>query len=207
MYYEVWERYDEKATQFIPLEYLSEFVNALEEPLRIPVPNFFRLVVLDIPICEGDLVHCVDILDALTKNFLGTAGDLAPGELGDIKKSPERADYRPISSMIKRQREVYAATIIQKAWSAHLERRRKADGPKVALPPVTRTRRLAVVAGVDGIKTSSSLLNSLNHSSTGSRTPERSFRLKSTGSVEVNIIEPKDKSSGGQSWLSKIGKK
>jgi len=68
---EIWERYDEKATQYIHLEYLCEFVDALEEPLRIAQPNFLRLVVLDVPICEDDRIHCIDILDALTKNFLG----------------------------------------------------------------------------------------------------------------------------------------
>jgi len=56
MYYEIWERYDEKATQYIDLDHLCEFVDALEEPLRIAVPNFLRLVVLDIPICEGNPV-------------------------------------------------------------------------------------------------------------------------------------------------------
>jgi len=58
---------------------------ALEEPLRIAQPNLLRLVVLDVPICENDRIHCIDILDALTKNFLG--GDLGTGELGDLKKA------------------------------------------------------------------------------------------------------------------------
>jgi len=70
MYYEIWELFDEKASQYIPLERLSEFVDRLEEPLRIALPNHYRLVLLDIPICDDDRVHCVDILDALTKNFL-----------------------------------------------------------------------------------------------------------------------------------------
>ena len=64
MYYEIWELYDEKASQYIELCKLSEFVDRLEEPLRIPLPNHYKLVMLDIPICEGDRVHCVDILDA-----------------------------------------------------------------------------------------------------------------------------------------------
>jgi len=60
-------------------------VDTLEEPLRIPAPNLYKLVLLNIVIVEEDRVHCVDILDALTKNFLGTATDAA-GELGDLKK-------------------------------------------------------------------------------------------------------------------------
>jgi len=144
MYYEIWERYDEKATQYIHLDNLCEFVDALEEPLRIAQPNFLRLVVLDIPICEGDRIHCIDILDALTKNFLG--GDLATGELGDLKKAPDRNDYHPVSSLLKRQREIYASSVIQKAWSRYLERNRAA-GESVAASVAARsrsTRRAAV---------------------------------------------------------------
>lgn len=44
MYYEVWERFDETATQYIHLSRLSEFVDALEEPLKLPAPNRFRLI-------------------------------------------------------------------------------------------------------------------------------------------------------------------
>jgi len=68
---------------------------------------------------EGDRIHCIDILDALTKNFLG--GDLATGELGDLKKAPDRIDYQPISSLMKRQRENYAASVIQRGSAVVLE--------------------------------------------------------------------------------------
>ena len=115
MYYEVWEKFDEQATQYIPLARLEEFVDALEEPLNIPLPNHFKLVSMDIPICEGDKVHCVDILDALTKNFLGTGSD-PTSDLGDIKKGPERPNYNPVSTTRLRQREIVCAKIIQRAW-------------------------------------------------------------------------------------------
>lgn len=206
MYYEVWERYDEKATQYIPIECLSEFVSALEEPLRIPQPNFYRLVMLDIPICDGDLVHCVDILDGLTKNFLGTASDLAPGELADIKKGPERADFHPVSSMMKRQREIFAATVIQKAWSNYLERRQKAQGgiSIILPPPAARTRRLAVVPGADGIKQTCSFLDSISRHSSESRTPsDRPIRDKSTGSISGTASKD---AVVAQSWLMKLGR-
>ena len=122
MYYELWERYDEKATQYIPLFHLSEFVDALEDPLRIPYPNFYKLVQLDIPICEGDMVNCVDILDALTKNFLGTKDDAAE-ELGDLKK-PGRLNYHPISSTLQRQREIFTVKIIQRMWRNFVSKKR-----------------------------------------------------------------------------------
>jgi len=143
MYYEVWERFDEKAvyhwppywhitlltyivvqrfdekaTQYIAFDQLSEFVDTLEEPLRIPAPNLYKLVTMNIPICIDDRVHCVDILDALTKNFLGTADDEG-GDLADIAPGPERKDYQPIGSTLQRQRQIYCVRIIQKAWRRH----------------------------------------------------------------------------------------
>jgi len=137
MYYEIWELFDEKASQYIPLERLSEFVDRLEEPLRIPVPNHYRLVLLDIPICDGDRVHCVDILDALTKNFLGTGTE--GGDLGDLKKGPERKDYNPVSSTMKRQREYVVARLIQRTWRQHAVARRglKVDGGGVNAMVIT----------------------------------------------------------------------
>ena len=35
MYYEIWEKYDETACQYIPLSQLNDFVNELEEPLQL----------------------------------------------------------------------------------------------------------------------------------------------------------------------------
>ena len=132
MYYEIWERFDEKATQYIPLEILSEFVDTLEEPLRIPARNHYKLVTMRIPICEGDLIHCVDLLDALTKNYLGTQAE--EGDLADLQTGPERKDYHPISNMFLRQRQIYCATIIQRAWRQYLNRKygRRPDKAKSA---------------------------------------------------------------------------
>jgi len=129
MYYEVWERFDETATQYIHLSRLSEFVEALEEPLKLPAPNRFRLIALDIPICDGDRVHCIDILDALTKNFLGTPLDTT--EMVDLKKSgPKRRDYVPVSSTLRRQRQNYCAILIQNAWREYLRRHGRPYPPR-----------------------------------------------------------------------------
>ena len=115
MYYEVWEQFDETGSQFLALSRLSELVDTLEEPLRLPAPNYCKLISLDIAIYEGDVVHCLDILDALTQNFLGTTRDVT-GELGDLKKGPERARRRLATSTMMRRRENYCARIIQTAW-------------------------------------------------------------------------------------------
>ncbi|CAG5122331.1 unnamed protein product, partial [Candidula unifasciata] len=113
MYYEKWEKFDPKATKYIPLDQLSDFVDYLEEPLRLPKPNHFILVKLDIPICEHDRCYCRDILDALTKNFLGTSETV---EIPHKENDKDKAEYKQISSTLRRQKEHYAARIIQKAY-------------------------------------------------------------------------------------------
>jgi hypothetical protein len=142
MYYETWEKFDENATQYIPLSKLSEFVDALEEPLRLPAPNLYKLVSLDIPICDEDRMHCVDILDALTKNFLGTVGDTA-GDLGDLKKGPERVDYNPVSSTLKRQREMFVARLIQRTWRNFVKRRHAVALYELDVPSIATASDLA----------------------------------------------------------------
>ena len=129
MYYEVWERYDTEATTYIDLSVLEEFCDALDEPLRLPAPNYLKIATLDIPICKDEKVHCVDILDALTKNFLGTTGEIE----ADIKAGPEKVNYYPVSSTLARQREIWAAKKIAKMWREYAannpnrERREKSE--------------------------------------------------------------------------------
>ena len=143
MYYEVWELFDETCTQFLALSRLSEFVDTLEEPLRLPAPNYCKLITLDIPIYEGDVVHCVDVLDALAQNYLGTTRDVT-GELGDLKKGPERARRRLATSTMMRRREEYSARIIQTAWRQCViegrERRRSEAEAKEAAMTATQTQ-------------------------------------------------------------------
>lgn len=125
MYYEKWEKYDPKATKYIPLDQLSDFVDFLDEPLRLPKPNHFLLVKMEIPICEGDKCFCRDILDALTKNFLGTSDTSSvPVKLEDMKGD----DYHQISTTLKRQKEHYAARIIQKAYRNFKRRKDEEEG-------------------------------------------------------------------------------
>ena len=74
MYYEIWQKFDPDGTQYLPYGRLSDFVDALEDPLRIAKPNELALVVLDVTIYEGNQCYCVDILDALTKYFFTRKG-------------------------------------------------------------------------------------------------------------------------------------
>lgn len=114
MYYEVWQKYDPKGTEFINYDKLSQFVENLEEPLGIPKPNRLKLISMDLVICEKNMVHCIDVLDALTKNFLGTDSLLDRDTPLEIAKDRPH-NYKPITSTLKLARENFASRIITKA--------------------------------------------------------------------------------------------
>lgn len=127
MYYEKWQYLDPAGSQFIRYDQLSDFVDELEPPLRIPKPNQLLLVAMDLPICEDDRVHCVDILDGLTKNFLGTLdmstlGTGANAQI-DIKKDRPK-DYRPITTTLQRRRETYLGRLGLRGFRANVGQRR-----------------------------------------------------------------------------------
>ncbi|KAL5277943.1 para family protein [Megaselia abdita] len=121
MYYEIWQQFDPEGTQYIRYDQLSEFLDVLEPPLQIHKPNKYKIISMDIPICRGDLMFCVDILDALTKDFFARKGNPIEetGEIGEIAARPDTEGYDPVSSTLWRQREEYCARLIQNAWRKH----------------------------------------------------------------------------------------
>ncbi|NWX32295.1 SCN5A protein, partial [Notiomystis cincta] len=127
MFYETWGKFDPLATQFIDYSALSDFADALEEPLRIPKPNKIQLISMDIPIVSGDKIHCLDILLAFTRRVLGGSGDLDGLELNMEEKivasNPSKRCYSPVSSTLKRKQEEVSALIIQRAFRRYLRQR------------------------------------------------------------------------------------
>lgn len=125
MYYEIWQQFDPEGTQYIRYDQLSEFLDVLEPPLQIHKPNKYKIISMDMPICRGDMMYCVDILDALTKDFFARKGNPIEetGEIGEIAARPDTEGYDPVSSTLWRQREEYCAKLIQNAW------RRYKNGP------------------------------------------------------------------------------
>lgn len=121
MYYEIWQQFDPDGTQYIRYDQLSDFLDMLEQPLQIHKPNKYKIVSMDIPICNGDRMFCVDILDALTKDFFARKGNPIEetAEIGEIQTRPDEADYEPVSSTLWRQREEYCARIIQNAYKKY----------------------------------------------------------------------------------------
>ncbi|KAJ7427817.1 hypothetical protein WISP_03671 [Willisornis vidua] len=127
MFYETWEKFDPDATQFIAYSTLSDFVDTLQEPLKIPKPNKIKLVTMDLPMVAGDKIHCLDILFALTKEVLGDSGEMdalkASMEEKFMAANPSKVSYEPITTTLKRKHEEVCATKIQRAFRRYLLRR------------------------------------------------------------------------------------
>ncbi|XP_053265509.1 sodium channel protein type 5 subunit alpha-like [Podarcis raffonei] len=119
IFYEIWAKFDPRATQFISYFALSDFADALAEPLRIPKPNRQQLMLMDLPMVNGNKIHCLDILFAFTKRVLGEYGDMGPLETQIEEKYPEKIANEPIITTPKRKEEESAA-IIQRAFRMYL---------------------------------------------------------------------------------------
>ncbi|CAK6977612.1 sodium channel protein type 4 subunit alpha-like [Scomber scombrus] len=94
MFYDTWKRFDPDASQCIQYSNLSEFCDALKDPLRIPKPNTIKLIHMDLPLLPGDKIHYLDILLALRA----------------------QVSYEPISSTLRRKKEEVAAAAIQRVY-------------------------------------------------------------------------------------------
>uniref|UniRef100_A0A8B9TUH0 Sodium channel protein n=1 Tax=Anas platyrhynchos TaxID=8839 RepID=A0A8B9TUH0_ANAPL len=126
MFYEVWEKYDPDATQFIEYNKLSDFAASLDPPLNIPKPNTIQLIAMDLPMVSGDRIHCLDILFAFTKRVLGESDemDALRIQMEDrfMAANPSKVSYEPITTTLKRKQEEVSATIIQRAYRCYLLR-------------------------------------------------------------------------------------
>uniref|UniRef100_A0A8C7KA10 Sodium channel protein n=1 Tax=Oncorhynchus kisutch TaxID=8019 RepID=A0A8C7KA10_ONCKI len=126
-FYEIWEKFDPAASQFITFAKLGDFADTLEHPLRIPKPNTIELIAMDMPMVSGDRIHCLDILFAFTKRVLGDSGELdmlrTQMEERFVQANPSKVSYEPITTTLRRRQEDISARCIQKAYRAHLLKR------------------------------------------------------------------------------------
>uniref|UniRef100_A0A663MSA5 Sodium channel protein n=1 Tax=Athene cunicularia TaxID=194338 RepID=A0A663MSA5_ATHCN len=124
MFYEVWEKFDPDATQFIEYSKLSDFAASLDPPLLIAKPNKVQLIAMDLPMVSGDRIHCLDILFAFTKRVLGESGemDALRIQMEDrfMAANPSKVSYEPITTTLKRKQEEVSAVIIQRAYRHYL---------------------------------------------------------------------------------------
>uniref|UniRef100_A0A8C4E7Z0 Sodium channel protein n=1 Tax=Dicentrarchus labrax TaxID=13489 RepID=A0A8C4E7Z0_DICLA len=126
MFYEVWERFDPDATQFMEYSKLSVFADALDPPLRMPKPNMIQLISMDLPMVSGERIHCLDILFAFTKRVLGEGGemDVLRGQMEErfMASNPSKVSYEPITTTLRRKQEDMSAKIIQRAFRHYMIR-------------------------------------------------------------------------------------
>ncbi|XP_055359842.1 sodium channel protein type 4 subunit alpha B-like isoform X2 [Betta splendens] len=127
MFYEVWEKFDSEATQFIEFSMLSNFADNLSEPLRIARPNMSKLISMDLPMVSGDRIHCLDILFAFTKRVLGESGEMDALKQQMEEKfmiaNPSKISHEPITSTLRHKLEEVSAIVIQRCYRRHLVRR------------------------------------------------------------------------------------
>ncbi|XP_073329243.1 sodium channel, voltage-gated, type I-like, alpha [Pagrus major] len=126
MFYEVWERFDPHATQFIEYNMLSEFADTLDPPLRIAMPNKIELISMDLPMVSGDRIHCLDILFAFTKRVLGEGGemDILRGQMEErfMASNPSKVSYEPITTTLRHKHEDSSAVVIQRAFRHYVRK-------------------------------------------------------------------------------------
>ncbi|XP_016118629.1 sodium channel protein type 5 subunit alpha-like, partial [Sinocyclocheilus grahami] len=127
MFYEVWEKFDPEAMQFIEYSKLSDFADSLSEPLRITKPNKIKLISMDLPMVSGDKIHCLDILFAFTKRVLGESDEMdalkQQMEEKFMMENPSKISYEPITTTLRRKQEDVSAAMIQRSYRRHLMRR------------------------------------------------------------------------------------
>ncbi|XP_067852332.1 sodium channel protein type 4 subunit alpha-like [Heptranchias perlo] len=123
MFYEVWSNYDVNASQFITYEQLPDFLNELKLPLRIPKPNAVKVAALNLPLIDGNMLHCLDVLEALSAVIVGRVTQSEPLKKlsGDVFKMsmkifPIRSTMETITTTLMIRKEFKAALTIQKAF-------------------------------------------------------------------------------------------
>ena len=105
-FYEIWQVYDPKATQFIPCERITDLLDGLEPPFHLPKPNLWFLQASEIPINEDHAVHCLDVLVALMQYTMGD--------------EPEDEDSEGFQSIRDRLEERYNAVFSKRAKQTNL---------------------------------------------------------------------------------------
>ncbi|CAL8268665.1 unnamed protein product [Lota lota] len=137
VFYEVWEKFDPQATQFMEYNKLSDFADALDPPLRIAKPNKIQLISMDMPMVSRERIHCLDILFAFTKRVLGEGGemDMLRGQMEErfMASNPSKMSYEPITSTLRRKQEEISAVVIQRAYRRHRVPQTPVNTPSHAL--------------------------------------------------------------------------
>ncbi|XP_056021116.1 sodium channel protein 1 brain-like isoform X8 [Ostrea edulis] len=198
-FYVVWEKYDPLATQFIKYEHLSHFVGDLDPPLGIPRPNEIALVAFDLPIVEGDKIHCLDVLIALCKNVLGRVEETE--EFKELKSQmedkfqetfPTRVNTSKTSSTMQKKKEDVAAKTLQRAWRTFKTQKQLRNLTKMAMQKAEadenekNTKSKGASLANLGRRLNSALSNFFSSSRPSSATSRHSIKSQTTASTPGN---------------------
>lgn len=127
----VWEKYDPKATHFIYYYQLSDFLDELDEPMRIPKPNRDKFGELAIPIKSNNRIFCLDLMQSLVRKTIGDLEGVEHQEMGGlmlrlkdkfIKSSKDEEDVDNIAALHAHENKM--AAVIQKAYRIYLLKRK-----------------------------------------------------------------------------------
>ncbi|KAJ3592264.1 hypothetical protein NHX12_007392 [Muraenolepis orangiensis] len=133
VFYEVWEKFDPQATQFMEYNKLSDFADTLDPPLRIAKPNKHLLISMDLPMVTSERIHCLDILFAFTKRVLGEGGEMETMreqmEERFMASNPSKMSFEPITSTLRRKQEEISALVIQRAYRRHFVSQTPVNSP------------------------------------------------------------------------------
>ena len=128
---QVWEEYDPKATHYISLHQLSDFLDALEPPLQIPKPNRHLFGELEVPIKTDYKIYLLDLMQALVRRAMGGVEGHEEEEMAMLVERLEerfqnmRKKETTILSLAEQHKfELKAAVTIQKAIRIFLLKRR-----------------------------------------------------------------------------------
>ncbi|KAJ3591979.1 hypothetical protein NHX12_007109 [Muraenolepis orangiensis] len=133
VFYEVWEKFDPQATQFMEYNKLSDFADSLDPPLRIAKPNKLLLISMDLPMVTSERIHCLDILFAFTKRVLGEGGETETmrEQMQErfMASNPSKMSFEPITSTLHRKQKEISALVIQRAYRRHLVSQTPVNSP------------------------------------------------------------------------------
>lgn len=134
---QVWENYDSTATHYIQYKQLSDLLDDLDPPLRIPKPNVEVFEKLDVPLRQGNKIYCLDLLQVLVRRVLGNMEGFEEEDMTDLvqrleerfsKKDAKNKDEEKVSNVIEHFRtENLAAARIQRAFRVYQLQRKVKD--------------------------------------------------------------------------------
>uniref|UniRef100_F7AUQ0 Sodium channel protein n=1 Tax=Ciona intestinalis TaxID=7719 RepID=F7AUQ0_CIOIN len=75
-FFEVWQRFDDRLTQFVTYEQLKLLLHQLDFPLRVALPNTAFISQAHMKVTLDGRIHCLEVIITLIKKVLGDSPEL-----------------------------------------------------------------------------------------------------------------------------------